>query len=163
MSSTIDLAKKNLDNMLDWIGRFDNKSSVIMGLNLGMLGMLVSFAPEFNNWTNFMWGSTLLTLLALGLCFICIYSSNFPRTKGPEVSLFYFGSINKMECDEFQQQFTSRTEDQHLEDLLGQVHRNAQIITIKFEHLKGAYLMLIIGVIPWALTLFLFNTIPKGV
>lgn len=147
--------------MLNWIGRFDNKSSVILGLNLGMLGLLVSHAPTFDKWTNLMWGSAIISLIALGLCFLCIYSANFPRTKTPEASLFYFGSIEKMSCEDFQQSFSSRTDDQHLNDLLSQTHRNAEILTIKFEHLKGAYLMLIIGVIPWALTLLLFNTIPS--
>ncbi len=163
MSTRIGLAKDTLDNMLDWIGRFDNKSSVILGLNLGMLALLVSNAPTFDKWTSLMWGAAVVSLIALGLCFICIYLSNFPRTKGPENSLFYFGSIAEKSLEDFQEAYSSRTDEEHLDDLLSQTHRNAEILTIKFEHLKAAYLMLILGVVPWALTLLLFNTIPSSV
>lgn len=148
--------------MLDWIGRFDNKSSVLLGLNLGMLALLLSHAPTFDQWTKLMWGTAILSLIALGLCFFSIYLSNFPRTTGPEDSFFYFGSITNMSCEDYQKEFSSRTDEQHLDDLLSQTHRNAQILTIKFEHLKAAYLMLLMGLIPWALTLLLFNTIPSS-
>jgi len=62
-----DLAENNLEWLLDWIGRFDNKSSVILGLNIGMLGVLASFAPPLHLLTPVMTASTVLSLLALGL------------------------------------------------------------------------------------------------
>lgn len=162
MTVHLGLAKKNLDYMLDWIGRFDNKASIILGLNLGMLSLLVSFAPPLDMWTRMMWGAIILTIIALGLSFLCIYFSIFPRTTDPGDSLFYFGSIAKRDCNEYQQEFISKSDADHVEDILAQVHRNAVILTTKFEYLKGAYLTLILGVVPWTIALFLFRTIPTA-
>ena len=159
MNNNVELAKQNLEFMLNWIGRFDNKASVILGLNLGMLSLLATMAPTFDKWNNWMWGSSLLTLLALGSSFICIYFSNYPRTSSPELSLYYFGTIAECEIEDYCINFTSRNEADHITDLLKQTHRNAEILKTKFEFLKGAYVLLFIGVIPWLVSLFLFNNV----
>ena len=122
-----------------------------------MLSLLVSQAPTFDKWNNLMWGSSILTMIALGLSFIYIYFSNYPRTKGPENSLYYFGSIENCKSDEFYNKFTSRKDSEHVADLLAQTHRNAEILKIKFEFLKGAYTLLLLGIVPWTATLLLFN------
>ena len=96
-------------------------------------------------------------MIALGLSFICIYFSNYPRTKGPETSLYYFGSIVNCKSDDFYKKFTSRKDSEHVADLLAQTHRNAEILKIKFEYLKGAYILLLLEIAPWTASLLLFN------
>ena len=44
-------------------------------------------------------------------------------------------------------------------DLLRQTHRNAEIIKGKFEYLKGDYILLLLGIMPWVVSLFLFNNV----
>ena len=159
MNSERELSQQNLTWMLEWVGRFDNKASIILGLDLGMLSLLVTRAPTFDKWTSWMWGSCALSLIALGLSFVSIYFSNFPRTGGPENSLYYFGTIADIEINQFCNQFSSKSEEEHIEDLLRQTHRNAEILNIKFEYLKSAYILLVFGIVPWAISLFLFNNV----
>ena len=85
--------------------------------------------------------------------------ARFPRTEGPENSLYYFGTIADIEIDQFCNQFSSRKEENHIEDILKQTHRNAEIVKIKFEYLKSAYILLVFGIVPWAISLFLFNNV----
>ena len=46
----LDLAEKNLEFLLDWVGRHDNKSSIIFGIGTGMLGVIATFAPDKAFW-----------------------------------------------------------------------------------------------------------------
>jgi len=58
----LDLAEKNLEILLEWGGRFDNKSHIVLGIDNGVLGVLVTFAPPLKYWTL---GLFLLTLLSV--------------------------------------------------------------------------------------------------
>src|SRR6266404_3150727 len=89
----IRIAELNLSRLLDWVGRIDAKSSVVLGINTAMLGVLAGFAPAVHLWT------TMTALLAAvgslsplaSLC--CVYVVNYPQTKGPSASLNFFGGI----------------------------------------------------------------------
>lgn len=155
----LDFAEKNLECLLEWISRFDNKSSVILGLNSGMLGVLVSFAPPRDFWSPIMIISSIISLITLGSSFIFIYFANYPRTKGPKKSLLYFGSIAEKSFLEYQQAFLKRSAEEHLNDVLEQSHRNSEILAKKFMCLKWAYRMLLVSLIPWSITLFFFRSI----
>ena len=160
-----ELAIKNLEWLLAWIGRFDNKASVLLGLNTGMLGVLASFAQPLHLWTSVMIVSTILSLLALGLTFLFIYLGMFPQTRGQASSLLYFGSISKKAVCEYQQAFLNQSAEEHLNDILEQSHRNSEILNQKFKFLKLAYCTLLNSLVPWTITLYFFRSIfvPGGI
>ena len=155
----LDLAEKNLEWLLEWIGRFDNKTSVILALNTGMLGVLASFAPPLHIWTPVVYVTTIISLLSLGLSFLFVYLGMFPQTSGPRSSLLYFGSIAKIPILKYQQDFAKQSVEEHLNDVLEQSHRNSEILNGKFKFLKLAYCTLLISLIPWASTLYFFRSI----
>lgn len=155
----IQVAEKNLDRLLEWINRFDNKSTIILGIDTGMLGYLGSSAPSVQTWTI---SIILLVILAVGallLSLLYVYFGIYPRTKGPQDSLIYFGSIVKKSVDEYKQAFSGQNDDGYLTDLLEQCHRNSEILDQKFDCLKKAYRLLLISVLPWALALYFFKYI----
>lgn len=154
------LAEKNLGHLLEWIGRFDTKSSVVLGIDTGMLGALATFAPAFNLWTPLMKGCVILSLILLLVSFLFVYLSNYPRLKGPNNSLFYFGSICRKCFEQYSLEFSGLSTDQCLEDILQQCHRNSEILNKKFANLRWAYRLLLLAVFPWAFTIYLFRVFP---
>lgn len=155
------LAEKNLEYLLEWVGRFDNKSSVILGIDTGMLGVLATFAPAKNLWDSLMIAFAILSTLFLSISLLFIYLGNYPRLKGPSNSLFFFGSICSKDFKKYQQEFTKRSYEEQLKDILEQCHRNSEILNQKFCYLKWAYRMLFVGVILWAITIYLFRSAPS--
>lgn len=153
----IDTSERNLDRLLDWISRLDGKSSLVLGIDTAMLGVLAGFAPRVDLWTVWMAiiAGVAIGMLAASLCFI--YLANYPRTIGPRKSLLYFGSIAGMTFNEYQQSFANMSESQFLNDLLEQCHRNSEIITRKFWALKWAFITLLLAVVPWLVSLYRFK------
>lgn len=94
-----------------------------------------------------------IVLLVASLLFV--YRGTYPRTKGPQDSLIYFRSIAGKDLKNFKERFRACGADDHLDDVLEQVHRNSEILAIKFLQLQRAYRCLLMGVLPWAITLYL--------
>lgn len=159
LEKQLQLAEKNLDYLLEWVSRFDNKSYVVLGINTGMLGVIATFAPAVSLWDSLMIVFALLFIIFLTASLLFVYLGNYPRLKGPSDSLFYFGAVCNLKLDQYQQEFSKRSPEEHLKDLLEQCHRNSEILNQKFTYLKWAYRTLFVGVIPWAITIYLFRTI----
>lgn len=128
----IRVAECNLNRILDWVGRIDAKSSVVLGINTAMLGVLAGLAPAPHLWTK-----TTIAIAVIGvLCPIaslcCVYFVNYPQTKGPVSSLNFFGGIAKRSFREYETAFMKCSTADHLSDVLEQCHRNAEIVNRKF-------------------------------
>jgi len=152
-------AEKNLECMLDWNGRYDNKLVIILGINTALLGTLATLAPPFEVWTQIMIIFMVGTVIAFGASYVFLYMGSYPRTSGPVKSLWYFGSISKMKYQEFEKSFLTKDIEGHIIDVLKQIHRNSEILSLKFSYLKLAYTALILGVFSWVITIFLYKTI----
>jgi hypothetical protein len=155
----IRIAECNLGRLLDWVGRVDAKSSVVLGVATAMLGVLAGLAPAAHLWTRFT-----VVIASLGavfpltsLCFI--YFANYPQTKGPSTSLNFFGGIAKHTFREYEAAFMKCGASDHLRDVLEQCHRNAEIVSGKFSSLRWAYRWLLAGVIPWIVCLYYFRMV----
>lgn len=155
----IRIAESNLGRLLDWIGRIDAKSSVILGVNTAMLGVLAGLAPKPQCWSR----QTIL-LAGLGALFpiaslCCVYFVNYPQTKGPATSLNFFGGIARRSFREYSEACMKVSAPEHLSDVLEQCHRNSEIVNQKFSWLRWAYRTLLIGVIPWVICLYYFRSV----
>jgi hypothetical protein len=155
----IRIAECNLSRLLDWIGRVDAKSSVVLGVNTAMLGVLAGVAPAPHLWTLYTVIAALLGAVCpiIGLCFV--YVVNYPQTKGSSTSLNFFGGISKRTFREYETAFMSGSAADHLRDVLEQCHRNAEIVNRKFSALKWAYRWLLVGIIPWMVCLYYFRSV----
>ncbi len=155
----LEAAEKRLDRLLDWVGRSDTKFSIVLGVDTGMLGFLATSAPSGTvPVAAIIFAALSVLLLVASLVFI--YRGTYPRTKGPSRSLVYFGSIAEEDLRDLKQRFLACGKEDHLDDVLEQVHRNSEILNIKFTELQKAYRCLLVAVIPWAITLYLFGIVP---
>jgi hypothetical protein len=155
----IRIAESNLSRLLDWVGRIDAKSSVVLGINTAMLGLLAGLAPPPHLWTAWTIALAAITALFPIASLSCVYVVNYPQTKGPAKSLNFFGGIAKRSFREYNDEFMKLSASDHLSDVLEQCHRNAEIVNRKFSALKLAYRALLIGVIPWMACLYYFRIV----
>jgi hypothetical protein len=155
----IRIAECNLSRLLEWVGRVDAKSSVVLGIATAMLGVLAGLAPAPHLWTRYT-----VVMASLGTVFpiislCCVYLVNYPQTKGSSTSLNFFGGISKRTFREYEAAFMESAASDHLRDVLEQCHRNAEIVNGKFSSLKWAYRSLVVGVIPWMACLYYFRSV----
>src|SRR5713226_3517779 len=131
LSERVLIEEKNLARHLEWIGRHDTKSSVVLGLDTGMLGFLASVAPRPHAWTTLMvvFAVTSITLLALSLLFL--HLGNYPKTRGPQ-SLLFFGALAALSFEQYRVARAALSQKDYLEDLLLQSHVVARIVSRKF-------------------------------
>ena len=92
--------------------------------------------------------------MILSLTFL--YSGSFPNVNGGDQSLVFFRAIAKKQPDAFVREYKALTEESLTNDLLHQAWRNAAILDKKFSHLKSAYIATVLGLVPWALSVFEF-------
>ena len=154
----IEAAERNLGRLLEWVGRFDNKAAIILGVDTGMLGVVATFAPPLQHWTPVTVIFALASLLFLAVSLIFIYHATYPQTKGPTKSLLFWGSIARNSFKEYQHSFLNQTQDEYFNDLLEQCHRNSDILDRKFLSLKWAYRFLFCALLPWVMTIYLFRS-----
>ena len=136
------VAEKNLERLLEWVNRVDNKSLIVLGIVTGMLGVLATFAPPINLWNWFMAIFAIVSVIVLVTSLLCICLCSYPQTKGSSNSLLYFGSVAKYNAEQYREAFLKQSAEEYLNDLLEQCRRNSEILDRKFKSLKWAYRML---------------------
>lgn len=151
----IEKAEKLLERLLQWVGRFDTRTSVIVGIAVAMLGVIATVSPALAKWTFWFWVFFLATAGLLAGCLVALYFGLFPRTNSPNSSLLYFGTIADLKADEFQRRLRAQSNSEYLDDLADQAHRNAQILQRKFTCLKIALALILLAAFPWAITVYL--------
>lgn len=159
LTRRIEAAEHNLERTLEWITRFDNKSSIALGAATGMLGLLATMAPPLAAWTPLTWASAAFCSAALATSLAFVYLGASPQMRGPRESLLYFGAVGRKTYEDYRLAFAAQNRESYLQDLVGQCHRNSVILVEKFDRLKAAYRMLFLGVLPWAVTLVLFRSV----
>jgi len=156
----LEVAERRLDRLFDWVGRSDTKFSIILGVDTGMLGFLATSAPTSGSLSVIAIILAAVSVLLLVTSLVFIYRGTYPRTQGPGASLIYFGSIADEERANLKERFRACDTDDHLDDVLEQVHRNSEILDSKFRELQWAYRALLIAIAPWAIALYLFGVVP---
>lgn len=139
--------------VLSFFPRIDTKLSVILGLDLGMLTVLLTRLPDASHLT---WCHGLLFLfcgIPLTSSLAYLYRSAFPDTRGGTDSMVYFGRVAKMTSAEFVSAARRRSNAELSADVFEQVWRNSEILAVKFEAVQKAFRMLLWSVLPWLTTL----------
>jgi len=140
-----------LERNLAWIAAAEVKVGIVVAIDTAMLGGIAA-ALSASNPAASSWWIYLLTLIAvgaLGIAIICAAMSIMPRVSGPARSLLFFGRIAEMDSSEFRNQFSQVSDDELLEDLANQIHRNAQIAKTKFRWVRNSMGWSFLSIIPW--------------
>ncbi|GGA02868.1 Pycsar system effector family protein [Dyella caseinilytica] len=153
----LDSARKQLDLTLGFFPRVDTKLSIVLGIDLGMLGLLLSKVPDdLSKLPSWVWIAASFFGAAMILSLFSLYFGSFPNVNGGNKSLVFFRTIAKKQANLFVREYQALTEESLTEDLLHQAWRNSVILDKKFSHLKSAYIATVLSLIPWSINLFEF-------
>lgn len=150
----IQILEETLVRLLGWIAASDGKAGFIFGVATAMLGLLAAAAPKYGSWTPC--GVTLavlasaLLLVSLG----CVVATVFPRTKGPALSVVFFGGIARSSVEVFRADMQALSDATYEEDLVQQCHINAVYAGRKYHWVKVASCFLAASVVPWIIAAY---------
>jgi len=149
-------SEMQLARVLSFFRRVETKASIILGINTGMLAIIT---PKFSAFTNFEnWMIIIFSPIFLnGISLWCLYQSSSPQLKGGHDSLIYFKQVAKLTENKYIEKFSKQAISNHIKDVLSQVWRNSEILKEKFKYVKYSYIFLSIAIVPWVLSLILFN------
>jgi hypothetical protein len=152
----ISACKDELQLVLGFFSRVESRSSVVLAIDTGMAGFLLSSAPPIRSFSTWMAITGCVTVGLLGMSIAMLYRGGFPNLSGGEGSLVYFREIAKRTENKFIEEFREQSEKDYSSDLLGQVWRNSKILTVKFDCLKYAFLFMALAIVPWIASLAMF-------
>lgn len=158
-SAKIDVtaARSQLDLVLGFFPCIDAKFSVVLGLDIGMLGVLASKVPT--SWAGIP-GTTWYVVggfaAALIFSLIQLYRGSYPNVKGGEGSVIFFGHIAKQTEHKFIESFKELTNERLANELRGQAWRNAKILQEKIDALRWGCIFMAVAIVPWAVALARF-------
>ncbi len=151
-----------LEKQLSWIQSADAKAAIVLPISIAMTGTVAALAPKIMcSWEMISIFSIAVTFLLLVFSIIFLGLSTFPRTSGPKNSLIYFGGISRNSLEEFKSKALKLTSSAYTEDLINQIHRNAQIASIKHTAIKRSIICLYLVIIPWAYTVYILYGLEK--
>ncbi len=151
--ATQEFAGKQLDRILSFFLRVEAKASFLFAMDTGLLALLALNigVGDAKIWFLALPASIAFLLLMGSLYFV--YQCTFPHLKGGTGSLIYFREIAQRTEAKFIEEFLAQDEEAHTQDLLGQVWRNSEILKLKFDSMKTAFVLTALSLIPW--TIFL--------
>lgn len=144
-----ELARKQLDLVLGFFGRVDAKASFVFAMDTGLLALLAVNARLEDVSTWFLIGPAILALALIIASLYFVYRCSFPYLKGGTASLVYFREIARRTEARFVEEFVNQSDEDHARDVLGQVWRNSEILKLKFDAIKIAFILTAISLIPW--------------
>lgn len=150
-----EVAFKRLEHVHGFFARVDAKASVVLGVDIAMIGFIGGDAVAVFHW-NWWMLIALLPLALLGVSLYFIYLCSFPQLAGGDASLLYFRAVASHGEHSFVRQYQALDEAARVDDMLGQIWRNSQILKMKFDALKMAHIYLALAILPWLATLLLF-------
>lgn len=144
---------------LGWIAAAEVKAGVAVTIDIAMMGSLAVAFSSLKAAERTAW-ETLLTIFAISFLIIslgCISMSLLPRLNGPSKSQIFFGCITNSCVADYVEKFKATTTEVQLEDLLTQIHRNAEIARDKFRWVRKGMCWAFASVLPWIAALSLLT------
>ncbi|NGP88859.1 Pycsar system effector family protein [Fodinibius halophilus] len=150
----IEKAELSLSRMLEWVRASESRISIIFSISTAMIGVVIVLLKTADSVDC--WGLGLgIVTLALLLTTVAISAiAILPETEGPG-SFIYFGAIAKKQADQYTEEFKALSDEEYLDDLLAQCHRNAEIANKKYKWVQRSMGCLFLSIVPWLLSIYL--------
>ncbi len=153
----LDMAKWILERNLAWIAAAEVKVGVIIAIDTGMLGGLAAafsgLKVSERSECIYLW--TLSAAGPIAIAIFCAAMSILPRVNGPSHSFLFFGRIAQLNKAEYSNKFREASGGEFLDDLIGQIHRNAEIAVSKFTWVRRSMWWSFFSILPWIASIFL--------
>src|SRR5271155_2079678 len=127
-----------------------------------MLAVLASNAPPWCAMPIWSIIAASLALLMLTGSFWFLYKIAFPVLSGGQQSLIYFREIANRTESRFIDEFVAQEESARVRDLLGQVWRNSEILKMKFDALRWAFVLMVVAIVPWVVSVSISSAYNSG-
>lgn len=160
----VERAEANLDRIIAWVWRHNYRTAFLFGAVTLMYGYNFEVIRDFTGdcwalkyWALFLFG--IITAL-YGIIVYLLFLSIKPDVNPKKDSYVFFGTISQMEQSSFVKEVRDLDCERYLEDVLCQVHRNAEIVTKKFSLLSRAFYYFAVFIGFWFLFIGL-ATVPE--
>lgn len=153
--SRIEVAQWILERNLVWIAAADIKVGVIVGINTAMGGGLAAAYNDASHKTLIVISLSVLASILGALSVLYAAMAVLPHVNGPKKSLMFFGCISAVDREEYLISLKSASEEDFLNDLSRQIHRNAEIARDKYICLGKSMRLALLFAAAWASSLFL--------
>lgn len=149
----IEMMERQLDRVQSFIPRIDARVSSLFAITSGQIALsLINLSvDDLDGW--FMVLCLLIFLTCAAWTVVNLYQCTHPNLEGGEKSLIYFAEIAKLQEEEYINKIASASKENLQDDLLRQIWRNSQIVSLKYASLKRAGSSIIFGTLPWAVLL----------
>lgn len=129
----IEHAKWLFERTLGWVATADVKVGVAVAIDTAMFGGLAAAFAVSDASTRTTWAylALLSSCVGLTLAVFCASMAAIPRMLGPVSSNIFFARIAEQPTHEFSDAFARLDDPVFLADLTTQIHRNAEIATVK--------------------------------
>lgn len=145
----IEVAERQLDRVLQFASRIENKVSVLLASNLGIVAVMLMNLDYKDISTWYIVLPLVAALIMIAESIFHLYKATYPELTGGTDSLIYFFEIAKRTELNYQKDFSGLSNVDLHSDLLGQIWRNSQIMSQKFQSARIAFLWTICSIAPW--------------
>lgn len=144
-----DAARDQLDRILSFFPRVDGKVSWLFAMNAALLGIgsLNLHPSDLPIW--FITLPAVATVLLVSISMFFLYRCSFPHLDGGSDSLVYFREIAARTEATYISKFLAASDEELANDFLGQVWRNSEILKVKFDAVKIAFILTASSLFPW--------------
>ncbi len=149
------MIEAQLARVLSFFPRVESKAAGLFAINSAILtiGALNVHSGDLRHWYVAVPG--VLMLIALAVSYTFLYRCNFPQIDGGQGSLIFFGEIKNRSEANFIKQYEDVSEADYRADLLGQIWRNSQILSQKYEAMSVAIRLTLATLLPFAIFLIM--------
>lgn len=161
----LDVAERHLDRMNSFHPRIDAKVTA-MAAWLSVELAVIALNTKLDDLRNtYVWLPFAIYAAASGTSAFFLWKCVFPNTRGGASSLTYFAEIARRDQADFVRDYKAVTEAQLLDDLSGQIWRNAEIVCDKYRAvqwaIRSATLSLAFLVVTLIATSFVHQSLPR--
>lgn len=144
-----------LDRQIAWIASADNKIPPVFAIAAAMLGVLCALAPSLSGWSigPAIWSTIAALLLVASIVFLVIAA--WPRLSGPQGSVVFFGGISNKSEEQVVKQLNFGITPELIDDIFRQIHRNAEIASVKYSNIRYSMWCLFGSLVPWLVAIWL--------
>jgi hypothetical protein len=153
---TTEQLEKQLSRTHDWIKSVDQKISITLALEIGIIALLATPSAKLfaTLYPNIRLGQTLLIALIAFVFAYAVFKAVWalkPRTKMPKkmTSLIFFESIADMTLKEYKRKAAKINTKDHNNDLEDQIYISAAIAKTKHRSLAVSLYLLLTGLVLW--------------
>lgn len=145
----LSFALEQLDRIQGLHNRIENRSSVILATNLGMISIIIlNLDHQSISW--FAAGAMIMNMLAIGLI-LALSLSHLKNTVQP--SDLYFKDIAKQKPSKYISKIKKISHEELIDDALCQIWRNSEIISMKFFKMQLSFIFTCLAALPWLIFL----------